>query len=123
MTDYNPKHDAPKTHPLLSNQSYDQLKRLVTLVLPAIGAFYFALAGIWGLPAAEQVVGTVAALTTFFGVVLNVSGRSYNNSDEKYDGQLNVVETEGSKVMQLELNAGPEVLEQQKEVSFRVVKQ
>lgn len=112
--------ETPATHPLLSNHTYDQLKNTVTLVLPAIGALYFALAAIWGLPKAEEVVGSVAAITTFFGVVLKLSDRAYNKSDEKYDGTMNVVETEVGKTMSLELNKDPELFEAQDQVLFKV---
>lgn len=62
---------------LLSNTTYDRLKKLVTLVLPAFGALYFGLAGIWDLPKPEEVVGTVAIIATFLGAILGVSSRAY----------------------------------------------
>lgn len=111
-----------RTYPLLSNKVYDQLKFLVTLVLPAFGAFYFGLAGLWGLPAGDQVVGTCALLATFFGVVLKFSDIAYNKSDAPYDGEMHVTETETGKLVQLELNDDPELLEKQDRVTFRVNK-
>ena len=50
------------------------------VVLPAIGTMYFALAGIWGLPYGEQIVGTITAIDTFLGVVLGVSTANYNKT-------------------------------------------
>jgi hypothetical protein len=64
----------------LSNTAYDLLKYTTTIVLPAIGALYFALSQIWGFPHAEQVVGTLAAVTTFLGVLIGVATASYNKS-------------------------------------------
>lgn len=65
----------------LSNKTYDILKWIVALVLPALGTLYFTLAGIWGFPYGEQVVGTIAAITTFGGVVLKISDVGYNRTD------------------------------------------
>lgn len=64
----------------MSNKVYDVLKWIAMVVLPAIGTLYFALAGIWGLPYGEQVVGTITAVDTFLGVVLGVSNVQYNKT-------------------------------------------
>ncbi|MBQ2396430.1 MAG: phage holin [Bacteroidales bacterium] len=52
-------------------------------VLPAIGTLYFALAGIWGFPYGEEVVGTIAAVDTFLGVILGISTAQYNKNKEE----------------------------------------
>lgn len=62
----------------MSNKVYDVLKWVVMIVLPAIGTLYFALAGIWGFPYAEQIVGTITAVDTFLGVILGISTVKYN---------------------------------------------
>ena len=62
----------------LSNKVYNILKWVAMVVLPAIGTLYFTLAGIWSLPYAEQVMGTITAVVTFLGVVLGVSTYRYN---------------------------------------------
>ena len=64
----------------ISNKVYDVLKWIAMVVLPAIGTLYFALAGIWGLPYGEQVVGTITAVDTFLGVVLGVSSVQYKKT-------------------------------------------
>ena len=61
----------------LSNKTYDVLKWIAMVVLPAIGTLYFALAGIWGFPYAEQIVGTITAVDTFLGVLLGISAAQY----------------------------------------------
>ena len=61
----------------MSNATYDKLKFIAQVVLPAIGTLYAALAGIWGLPYAEQIVGTIVAVDTFLGVVLKISTHQY----------------------------------------------
>lgn len=61
----------------MKNKTYDILKIIAQLVLPAIGTLYFALAEIWNFPYAEQIVGTVTAIDTFLGTVLKLSSDSY----------------------------------------------
>lgn len=61
----------------MSNKTYDALKYIAQYVLPAVGTLYFALAGIWGLPYGEQVVGTITAVDTFLGVILGISSANY----------------------------------------------
>lgn len=63
----------------MSNRTYDILKWVTQLLLPALGTLYFALAGIWGFPYGEEVVGTLVAVDTFLGVCLGISTKQYNN--------------------------------------------
>ena len=61
----------------LSNKAYDTLKWIAQILLPAVGTLYFALASIWGLPYAEQIVGTITAIDTFLGCLLGISSMRY----------------------------------------------
>jgi len=61
----------------MSNKVYDILKFVAQIILPALATLYFALAGIWHWPYAEQVVGTLTALDTFLGVILGISTSNY----------------------------------------------
>lgn len=67
----------------ISNKTYDVLKWIAQYFLPAAGTLYFALAGIWGLPYGEQIVGTITAVDTFLGVLLGISAATYNKSQNK----------------------------------------
>jgi len=62
---------------LLNNRVYDTLKYVAQIVLPAIGALYFGLAKIWGLPDPQLVVGTITAVDVFLGVLLGISNMQY----------------------------------------------
>ena len=62
----------------MSNKVYDTLKWIAMYLLPALGTLYFAIAGIWGLPYGEQIVGTITAVDTFLGVILGISTAQYN---------------------------------------------
>lgn len=65
----------------LSNKAYDILKWIAQIVLPAIGTLYFALAGIWGFPYGEQIIGTISAVDVFLGSILGISTVSYNKAN------------------------------------------
>jgi hypothetical protein len=66
-----------------SNKTYDILKYIAQIVLPALGTLYFALASIWGLPYGEQIVGTITAIDAFLGALLGISTAMYNKEDNK----------------------------------------
>jgi hypothetical protein len=74
----------------MKNKSYDLLKKIAQIWLPALGTLYFSMAGLWHLPDAQQVVGSVVIVDTFLGAVLHLSSAGYKNSDDKYDGEFSV---------------------------------
>lgn len=65
----------------LSDKTYNILKWIAQYLLPATGTLYFALAGIWGLPYGEQIVGTITAVDTFLGVILGISTANYKKTN------------------------------------------
>ena len=74
----------------MSDRTYNCLKWIALIFLPALGTLYFAIANIWGLPYAEEIVGTITAVDTFLGCLLGVSTSSYKKglemaSDNKGD--------------------------------------
>ena len=66
----------------MSNKTYDKLKWIAQILLPAIGTFYFALANIWKLPFPEEIVGTITALDTLLGCLLGISTIKYKEKKE-----------------------------------------
>lgn len=68
---------------MFSNKTYDVLKWIAQILLPALGTLYFALAGIWGFPYGEQIVGTITAIDTFLGVLLGIATVQYNKQFEE----------------------------------------
>lgn len=66
----------------LSNTVYDALKFIAQILLPAIATLYFALAQIWSLPYAEQIVGTITAVDAFLGALLGISSMQYKKQVE-----------------------------------------
>ena len=70
----------------MSDKVYDALKWIALILIPAIGTLYFALAGIWGFPYAEAIVGTLTAVDTFLGAILGISTSMYKkNQNESND--------------------------------------
>ena len=61
----------------MSNKTYDILKYIAQIVIPALATLYFALAQIWGFPYGEEVVGTLTAIDAFLGAVLRISTNNY----------------------------------------------
>lgn len=107
----------------MSNKAYDILKFIAQIFLPAVGTLYFALAGYWGLPNSEAVVGSIMAVDAFLGALLGLSSKSYNGSEAKYDGRIDVHENEdGVKnfSMQLLHLEDPMEIANKKEVVFKV---
>lgn len=102
----------------MSNKTYNALKLVALVILPALGTLYFALAGIWGLPYAEKIVGSITAVDTFLGVVLHLSSSSYKPAE---DGQLVVDKSHPEKdVYSLQLSTPVEDLEQKDYVHLKV---
>jgi hypothetical protein len=66
---------------ILTDKTYNILKWVALVLLPALGTLYFALAGIWGFPYGEQIVGTITAIDTFLGVILGISTIQYNKKE------------------------------------------
>ncbi|ASU03942.1 holin [Streptomyces phage FrodoSwaggins] len=93
-------HAKSKT-PLLGDKAYAVLKYTAAIVLPAVSTLYFTLAQLWGLPNAEEVVGTIAAVNAFMGLLLGVSTVSYNNSSVAYDGTIKL---DGNQMASIQLH-------------------
>ena len=66
----------------MSNRVYDILKYIAQIVLPALGALYFALSAIWGFPYGEQIVGTITAIDAFLGALLGISTVQYKKKND-----------------------------------------
>lgn len=98
---------------------YDALSNSVKLVLPALGTLYFTIASVWGLPYGDQVVGSLAAIATFLGVVLTLAKRGWSSV---MDGSIVVNQSDPAKdVYSIELNGPLEDLTANKSVALKVV--
>ena len=93
----------------LGNSTYDRLKFVVMIVLPASAALYIAVAALWGLPKVEEVAGTITAIATFLGVLLGISSKNYSSEEDEPDviGDFVVAATPNGKAITLELSRDP----------------
>ena len=91
----------------MNNKTYDVLKFIAQIVLPGIGTLYFALAGIWGFPYAEQIVGTITAIDTFLGLLLGISSNQYYKSGKDTDGTLMIDPSGDTEKWLFALNGTP----------------
>lgn len=64
----------------MSNKTYDILKWIAALVLPALATLVIALAGIWGLPYGEAIGATITAVDAFLGTILGISSKNYQTN-------------------------------------------
>lgn len=74
----------------LKNEVYDALKWVTTILLPALGALYAALAVFWGFPKGVEVSGSLGAVAAFLGALINRSSKVYNkipNEPEVGEGE------------------------------------
>jgi hypothetical protein len=120
----NDNHVAPTHGFVFSEKLYNRVKWVTTILLPAVSTFYFTLSGVWDLPYTTQVIGTLAALATFLGVLIGISTKSYNNSENRFIGDMVFETTEdGKKTFTLAFNEDPIDLELFPEVTFKIKKE
>lgn len=71
----------------IKNRTYDILKAVATIILPAISALYVTLAGIWGWGFGQQIDATISAIIAFINVLLGLfiaqSSKAYHKGDAK----------------------------------------
>lgn len=70
---------------LIKNKTYDVLKALATIILPAIATLYITLAAIWGFGLANEVNATIEAIICFINALLGLfiaqSSKAYHKGD------------------------------------------
>jgi hypothetical protein len=101
---------------------FDILKVFAHIVLPLCGALYFAFAGALDLPSPEYVVGGIASATAALGTFIKANEVNYNTSDAKFDGVVNVIQTDAKKIYQLALKTDPNLIDQTEQLLLKVVK-
>lgn len=109
-----------KQTPMLSNSAYNVVKKSATIVLPALSGLYIAIAQIWNFDHVDQVVGTLAALNTFLGVIIQLSKKSYYASSAPYVGEIKVQNIGEKKVFSLVVDGDPGELENMDSANFKI---
>lgn len=109
---------------MLTGKVYDRAKQMVQVWIPAFSTLYFTLGSIWGLPAVEQVIGTLAALATFLGVILGVSSKSYYGKNDPYAGDLIYAQDDEGATLRFAWNDDQalDTVGEKDTITFKVVK-
>lgn len=61
----------------MTNQTYDILKRIALIIVPALATFVNAAGVVWGLPYTNEIAATITAFGVFLGATLGVSSANY----------------------------------------------
>lgn len=62
----------------MTNKTYDKVKWIVSVVLPACGVLVGTLGNAYGWDSTDLAVTTIAAVTAFLGAVFMFSSSAYN---------------------------------------------
>ena len=62
----------------LSNKTYDILKWVALVALPALQVFWLTVGKVWGFPYLTEVGATIGATGLFIAALLGLSNREYN---------------------------------------------
>lgn len=61
----------------MNDKTYDILKRIALIVIPALATFVNAVGIVWGVPYTNEVTATITAFGVFLGAALGVSSKNY----------------------------------------------
>ena len=109
--------------PNLSNYGYDQFRRLLMFVYPAIASGFFVIALIIGIPGYGAILGGMAFFSLGLGFLLWRAKASYLRYPSNFDGDLVVVlDGGGVRTFSLEVMGDPDELAEKDVISFRVMR-
>lgn len=61
----------------MNDKTYDILKRVALIVVPALATFVNAVGIVWGVPYTNEVTATITAFGVFIGAAIGVSSKNY----------------------------------------------
>lgn len=65
---------------VFSNKTYDILKWVAIIALPALATFIKIVFAIWKLPYSNEIATTITAFATFLGALLMISNANYKKT-------------------------------------------
>lgn len=71
----------------MTNKTYDILKNLALIVLPALATLWLTISKIWGLPYGEEIAATITAIDVFLGAILKISSFYYLEKQKLEDNK------------------------------------
>ena len=69
----------------LSDGTYNVLKWLALIALPAIATFWGVISKVWGIPFGTEIVTTITATATLIGTLIGISHININREKEEDD--------------------------------------
>jgi hypothetical protein len=112
--------EEPDARVIFSNKTYDRLKWVAQVALPALALFYISVAPLWGLPKQEEVTGTIVALDLLLGALLGLSHIQYKKSDARFDGAVTLTSRDDGNT-NLNVQLDPKAVAAKAEVLVKVV--
>lgn len=73
----------------LSNKTYDNLKWIALVLLPAVQVLWLTLGKIWSFPYLIEIGATIAAVDVFLGSLLGLSNIKYNQLEDGVQDTFN----------------------------------
>lgn len=61
----------------MTNKTYDILKYVALLIVPALATFVNAVGIVWGIPNTSEVSTTITAFGVFLGAALGINSKNY----------------------------------------------
>lgn len=61
----------------MTNKTYDILKYVALLIMPALATFVNAVGIVWGIPYTNEATATITAFGVFLGAALGISSKNY----------------------------------------------
>jgi len=80
----------------LNNKTYDTLKYIALIALPAIQVFWLTIGKIWNLNYTVEIGATIGACALLLGTLLGVSNSNYNKMLDEYQ-DLDIDYSEGEE--------------------------
>lgn len=108
----------------LNSKVYDTMKWVVQIFMPALITLYTGLASAWNWDHVVPTTTTLAAITTFLGVLLGLSSASWRASNDRNAGELRHVDNDadtGMPNLALTLFKTPGEIVNKETVTFKVV--
>lgn len=69
---------------MFSNKTYDTLKWICVIVLPALSVLVKTLFALWGIPHGTEIATTITAFATFLGALLMISNANYQKTIDTF---------------------------------------
>lgn len=108
---------------LLPNKTYDAVKYFVLIFIPAFNTAYLGLDAAVNLPHENEVVKVSAVIALFLGALTGISAQQYKNSDDRFDGEIEVNAHDPSLLHSLNLDGiEPKKLASTEAVTLKVTK-